>query len=182
MLCLIMFTTYTFCSLWSVLTPSRRSALFCFLRNVLFSFLISFLFCPVLHSVHVLVLFCYIGFFAMIIVIIIMIVTLKVYGSCEAVLSKRSKKAQPRRCLLSLQVRYMNIMMVMVNLMMMMMIHFTYLCRKNGNDEQCFRAQNILHPPCAQVNHHHHHQRNHRRFIVILKIDYRPLLVEPSVS
>ena len=42
----------------------------------------------------------------MIFVIIIMIVTLKVYGSCEAVLSKRSKKAQPRRCLLSLQVRY----------------------------------------------------------------------------
>merc|ERR1719410_2837866 len=24
------------------------------------------------------------------------------------------------------------------------------LCKKNGNDEQCFRAQNILHPPCAQ--------------------------------
>merc|ERR1719410_1466605 len=25
------------------------------------------------------------------------------------------------------------------------------LCKKNGNDEQCFRAQNILHPPCAQT-------------------------------
>ena len=27
--------------------------------------------------------------------------------------------------------------------------------RKNGNDEQCFRAQNILHPPCAQVSCQH---------------------------
>jgi len=25
------------------------------------------------------------------------------------------------------------------------------LCKKNGQDEQCFRAQNILHPPCAQT-------------------------------
>ena len=24
------------------------------------------------------------------------------------------------------------------------------LCRKNGADDQCFRAQSILHPPCAQ--------------------------------
>jgi len=25
------------------------------------------------------------------------------------------------------------------------------LCKKNGNDEQCFRAQNVLHPTCAQT-------------------------------
>ena len=81
------------------------------------------------------------------------------YGGCEAVLPKCPEKAQPRCCLLSLQVSRTNFHKgCHTNNGNCKWTSIT-LCfdfsRKNGNDEQCFRAQNILHPPCAQVSCQH---------------------------